>query len=179
MQFELLDLDPCLRNHTPIFSGTPFRWTFLTYIVTMKYELYQNLGPLRSILRAPEHNVPGGDIIALPPPPIQSRANKHLMIKKIAWICKVKFTCWWLTAFKYLQYQNNILLSVRNIVSWGKHLVTFKSLKKVANCAMGNYCSRRPSQWQSSKKVKMNLFSCLEVQDVINQFKVSQDYYIS
>ena len=61
-------LTPASEITLQFFSGTPFRsWTFWTYIVTIKYELYQNLGPLRSILRAPEHEMWGGGRI--PPPP--------------------------------------------------------------------------------------------------------------
>ena len=63
-------LTPASEITLQFFSGTPFRsWTFWTYIVTTKYELYQNLGPLRSILRALEHKMPGGAESA---PPVQS-----------------------------------------------------------------------------------------------------------
>ena len=61
-------LTPASEITLQFFSGTPFRsWTFWTYIVTIKYELYQNLGPLRSILRAPEHKMLGGVQCAPPP----------------------------------------------------------------------------------------------------------------
>ena len=43
LQFELLDFDPCLKNHTPIFfMEHPLGplYSELTFIVTMKYELY-------------------------------------------------------------------------------------------------------------------------------------------
>ena len=67
LQFELLDFEPCLRNHTLIFSETPFRsLKFGTYIVTIKNELYQNLGPLRWILKAPESKSQGGGRIYHP-----------------------------------------------------------------------------------------------------------------
>ena len=42
----------------------------------MIYELYQNLGPLRSILKAPEHKSLGGGQNL--PPPVQSRVNKDV-----------------------------------------------------------------------------------------------------
>ena len=62
-------LTPASEITLQFFSGTPFRsWTFWTYIVTIKYELYQNLGPLRSILRAPEHEMAGGAESAPPCP---------------------------------------------------------------------------------------------------------------
>ena len=35
--------------------------------MTIKYELYQNLGPLKSILRAPEHKMLGGGTMYPPP----------------------------------------------------------------------------------------------------------------
>ena len=50
-----------------LFSRTPFRsWSFWTDIVTIKYELYQNLGPLRSIWKAPESKNRGGGRIYHP-----------------------------------------------------------------------------------------------------------------
>ena len=61
-------LTPASEITLQFFSGTPFRsCTFWTYIVTMKYELCQNLGPLRSILRAPEHKMLGGGTMCPPP----------------------------------------------------------------------------------------------------------------
>ena len=89
-------LTPASEITLQFFSGTPFRsWTFWTYIVTMKYELYQNLGPLRSILRALEHKMPGGGRIC--PPPVQSRVK--LCIRCICkWIQFVSISrlteCW-------------------------------------------------------------------------------------
>ena len=46
-------LTPASEITLQFFSGTPFRsWTFWTYIA-IKYELYQNMGPLRSRLQSP------------------------------------------------------------------------------------------------------------------------------
>ena len=54
-------LTPASEITLQFFSGTPFRsWTFWTYIVTIKYKLYQNQVPLRSILKALESKNQGG-----------------------------------------------------------------------------------------------------------------------
>ena len=65
-------LTPASEITLQFFSGTPFRsWTFWTYIVTTKYELYQDLGPLRSIWWAPEHKMSGGGTFCI----VQSRVK--------------------------------------------------------------------------------------------------------
>ena len=62
-------LTPASEITLQFFSGTPFRsWTFWTYNVTIRYELYQSLGPLRSILSAPEPKM-----LDPPTPIVQSR----------------------------------------------------------------------------------------------------------
>ena len=65
---NFLILTPASEITLQIFSGTPFRsWTFWTKIVTIKYELYQNLGPHRSILKVLESKNWGGGGIRPPP----------------------------------------------------------------------------------------------------------------
>ena len=74
-------LTPASEITLQFFSGTPFRsWTFWTYIVTIKYELYQNLGPLRSILKALESkNWRGGPICT--PQSNQTKSNNFKFSK--------------------------------------------------------------------------------------------------
>ena len=44
----------------------------------IKYELYQNLGPLRSILRVPEHKMLGGKTMCPPPSKVGLRNWKRV-----------------------------------------------------------------------------------------------------
>ena len=86
---NFLFLAPASEITLQFFSGTRFRsWTFWTYIVTIKYELYPNLGPLRSISRAPEHKMPGGGQ-NLPPPLSQVGLNMEKWL--FVWNCFEQF----------------------------------------------------------------------------------------
>ena len=71
------------KSHSIFFSGTPFRfWTFWTYIVVIKYELYQNLGPLRSILKALESKNQGGGADSASPCNVGLRLKTRVNFQK-------------------------------------------------------------------------------------------------
>ena len=58
--FDFWTLCPKQYSDYSLFFETPFRFLgFRTFIVFTKLKLYHNLMPLRSILRAPEHKMPG------------------------------------------------------------------------------------------------------------------------
>ena len=62
--------------HSNFFYETPFSsWLFWTYIVTIKYELYQNLGLLKSILKSPKAE--GGWGVESTPLPLYLGLNTH------------------------------------------------------------------------------------------------------
>ena len=74
------------KSHSSFFSGTPFRFqTCWTSIVTMKYELYHNLGPLRSIWKALESKSRGVGRIYHPLCNVGLRAKLNS-----CWMCSIR-----------------------------------------------------------------------------------------
>ena len=132
----------------------------------MKYELYQNLGPLRSILRAPEHKMLGGGTMC--PPPLQSRVKvlswnfirkwlsiclhhgeslKVKVCKSNTWDCS-DFSCWTnLNVKYYIPHQQRWRSTVSNNLNIRNNIIT-NAKREISKLNIELFVVNITTEWQ-------------------------------